>query len=114
MRRIALLFALLASPLVLAQEPPPPPDLQPVPDGSPSSDANPGENDLQPEVTIRRRQSGVVEEYRANGRIYMVRIVPRRGPAYYLIDYDGDGSLETRRNQFDGHIVAPGWVIHRW
>lgn len=98
--------------LAIAQEPPPPPDLEPVPDGSPTG--SPEEAPEVPEVTIRRRPGTTIQEYRINGRLYMVRIIPTRGVPYYLLDVDGDGNLETRYNDLDPRIMIPGWVLFSW
>lgn len=65
------------------------------------------------EVTIRQGEKGAIEEYRINGQIYMVRIIPHKGPPYYLIDTDGDGSFETRRNELDNPETVQ-WEILRW
>ena len=54
----------------------------------------------------------MVHEYRANGRLYMVKVVPTRGYPYYLYDADGNGSLESRQDRLEP--VIPRWVIHRW
>ena len=113
---VLILLASLSS-AALAQEPPPPPELEPVPDGSPVPDdsTEPGQvEQFEPEVTIRRREDGVIEEYRVDGRLYMVRVMPAKGLPYYLIDQDGDGNLETRRNELDPNVIVPNWIILRW
>ncbi|MBK9495633.1 MAG: hypothetical protein BWZ07_01339 [Alphaproteobacteria bacterium ADurb.BinA280] len=66
-----------------------------------------------PVVSIRRDEStgDVVEEYRQNGRIYMVKVTPQQGPAYALIDTNGDGKLDKS----DGEGVRPVyWTIYEW
>ncbi len=66
-----------------------------------------------PVVSIRRDEStgDVVEEYRQNGRIYMVKVTPQRGPSYSLIDTNGDGKLDKS----DGEGVRPVyWTIYEW
>ncbi len=83
------------------EAPPPPPKVQS------------GET-LEPEVTIRRDETQTVEEYRVNGRLYMIKVKPDVGPTYYLMDADGDGNLETRRNELDPGFQIPGWVLFRW
>lgn len=45
-----------------------------------------------PEVTSHTEANGdVVEEYRVAGQLRVVKVVPRTGVTYYLIDHDGDG-----------------------
>jgi hypothetical protein len=68
---------------------------------------------MEPQVTIIRREREVIEEFRVSGQLYMVRITPRSGPPYFLIDTDGDGSLETRRNELSNPEI-PQWVLFRW
>ena len=65
------------------------------------------------EVTIREGKRGTIEEYRIDGQIYMVKIIPHKGPPYYLIDTDGDGDFETRRNELDNPATVQ-WEILRW
>ncbi|MFA5627115.1 MAG: DUF2782 domain-containing protein [Thiohalomonadaceae bacterium] len=70
-------------------------------------------DELQPEITIRRQKDATIEEYRVNGRLYMLKITPRRGYPYYLIDSDGDGQFETRRNELDPPKINQ-WILFRW
>ena len=82
---------------------PPPPDVKPVPDGPP----NP--NDA-PAVTIKPSGKGRVEEYRAHGRVYMLKITPKVGKPYYLIDQKGEGFF-TRRDTLEGGLQPPMWKV---
>ena len=70
--------------------------------------------EMEPEVTIIRRDDRTVEEYRINGQLYMVKVTPAKGYPYYLVDADGDGELESRRNELDPRMLVPSWVIFRW
>ena len=72
------------------------------------------EDDFEPEVNIIKRDDSVIHEYRANGQLYMVRVIPFIGPPYYLIDSTGDGTLNMRRNELDPGLVVPSWMIFRW
>ena len=54
------------------------------------------------------------QNFRVNGRLYMVKVTPFIGPPYYFVDRDGDGLLETRMNGRDTQIQVPGWVILSW
>ncbi len=69
---------------------------------------------LEPEVNIIRRDDAVVHEYRMNGQLYMIKIIPVVGPPYFLIDTTGDGSLNMRRNELDPGLVVPSWMILKW
>ena len=105
----SILFA--AVPLALAddqpqlEDVPAPPEIpQHLQDGQP----------IEPEVTIIHREEAVIEEYRVNGRMYMVKITPKIGPPYYLVDRDGDGRMESRMSQIYDDFVVPQWVIFSW
>lgn len=93
---------------------PPPPE----PRSQPNPDPNPGPAqemfDGEPEVTIVPRGRDVIEEYRIQGRLYMIRVVPSHGVPYFLIDTDGDGNLETRRNELSEDLLIPNWTLFRW
>lgn len=67
---------------------------------------------LEPEVTIVPRGTEIHEEYRLNGRLYMVKVIPVRGPPYYLIDEEGNGKF--RRSDLEPTIKIPMWVIKRF
>jgi hypothetical protein len=43
----------------------------------------------------------------------MVKIIPAVGPAYYYIDTDGDGSLESQQFELQSGIV-PNWILFKW
>lgn len=98
----ACLFATLAQAVDELPELAPPP---PVPSGT---------DEMEPEVTIKRRGEERVEEYRVNGQLYMVKITPAKGLPYYLMDTDGDGSLDSRRGDLDPMLLVPHWTIFRW
>lgn len=68
---------------------------------------------LEPEVTIIESDKGTVEQYSVRGRIYMVKITPVVGPAYYLLDNDGDGTMDVREDH-PTKIAVPQWVLFSW
>lgn len=68
----------------------------------------------EPAVTIIDRGNEKIEEYRAGGRLYMIKVTPKKGLPYYLMDVDGDGQLDTRRNDSDFDVVPPRWTIFEW
>jgi len=103
MRYSLLLLSLLTSGLVLAAPPSDrPPELTPVPDGPPGSDD-------APSVTIKPSSQGQVEEYRSNGKLYMLKVTPKVGKPYYLIDPTGEGRF-NRMETLPG-LQPPQWVI---
>lgn len=67
-----------------------------------------------PTVSIRTDSSSgdVVEEYRTGGRISMVKVHPRGGAPYTLIDSNGDGLLD--RKDGEGPVRPVYWTIYEW
>jgi hypothetical protein len=105
MRTTLILWALLVTSFAIAAPAvPPPPDLKPVPDGPPKAgDA--------PAVTIKPSGQGRVQEYRtASGRVYMIKVIPKIGKPYYLIDQKGEGFF-TRRDSLEGGLQPPMWKV---
>ena len=118
-----LLILLLASPLpLLAAQQTAPKDMEslpempppPLPESAPPPPTGLDDEELEPEVKIIKRDDAVIHEYRINGRLYMVKVVPRIGLPYILYDGDGNGSLESRSHQLDPAPIIPNWVIHSW
>ena len=72
------------------------------------------ENTLGPEVQILQDKHANIEEFRSNGKVYMIKVKPKKGPAYYLVDADGDGQLDTRRNDLQPDLLIPSWVLFSW
>jgi hypothetical protein len=101
MRYSVLLLTLMLSGLAVAAAPSDhPPELKPVPDGPP------GPEDV---VTIKPSAQGRVVEYRANGKLYMLKVIPKVGKPYFLIDPRGDGRFE-RQETLPG-LQPPMWVL---
>ena len=72
-----------------------------------------GGETLEPDIIIQEGEKETHYEYRINGQLYMVKVVPNIGPAYYLVDTDGDGSLESRTQEID-ELAVPRWVLFSW
>ena len=73
-----------------------------------------GQN-IEPKVTIVKRNWATIEEYSVNGRVYAVKISPSVGPPYFMYDSDGNGSLDTRRDIMDdGPPAVNRWKILTW
>jgi hypothetical protein len=72
----------------------------------------PGEG-IEPEVTITETEAEVITEYRIRGRLYMVKIDPLTGPAYYLFDSNGDGTLDTEEGR-GPNLSVPQWLLFSW
>ena len=69
---------------------------------------------LEPDITIIRKGKKTIQEYRKNGQLYMVKIIPVAGPAYYLIDTDGDGNMDVRGSDLDKGTQINQWKIFQW
>ena len=117
---LGLLLSLFAF-TAFAQQPLPPnypPNLQPLPEPPPIPDQLQSGEAMplgEPQVTIIQREDAIIREYRLNGHLYAIKITPRRGKPYYLIDSDGDGLMESRFVDLDSQkLLVPQWVLFRW
>lgn len=68
---------------------------------------------IEPDVKIIKQEEGTIYEYRINGQLYMVKIQPIKGPAYYMVDRDGDGEFDSRSTD-PTNISVPQWILLRW
>lgn len=112
MKRFTIMLAgLWFSSLLFAQDDqdfapvPAPPDLpDPLESGQP----------IEPQITLIQKEEALVEEYRMNGRLYMVKIMPNVGKPYFLVDRDGDGQMESRMSEIYDDFNVPQWVLFSW
>jgi hypothetical protein len=109
MRLIALLFLACLSTAAYAEEVKPS-DLKPVP---PPPALDPSESPDEPQVTITKQTEQTVEEYRSHGKLYMIKVTPKHGKPYYLIDDRGDGKF-ARQESLDSGLRVPQWVIYKF
>lgn len=104
-----------------SKEHPKPKDLQPVDDAPalisapppPQIKDNRDDPTLEAKVTTVKKGTDTVEEYRVNGKLYKMRVVPASGPAYILVDAKGDGSF-ARVDGPDLKMAVPTWVLFEW
>ena len=71
-------------------------------------------SDITPAVTVREHENRMVEEYRVNNRLYMVRITPNIGAPYYLVDEDGSGDMAWHRGTSGIEQRVPQWTLLSW
>jgi hypothetical protein len=80
-------------------DPPKPPALIPLDDS------------VEPQISIRQSEGETIEEYRVNGRLYKIRVIPLRGEPYILIDHRGDGSFVPFEGPGTPGLSVPQWVV---
>ena len=67
------------------------------------------------EVTIIQDNKGQrVEEHRIGGQLYLVKVVPAVGPAYVLIDHNGDGQFELTNDDPTANLPTAKWPLFKW
>ena len=109
--RIGLIFALVATHLCMADvkdEPaaiPAPPELPPP--------IQSGE-EMQPDITIIKKGDDTIQEFRRNGQLYMVKVNPAVGPSYYMLDKNGDGVMDVKKNDLDKNLNINQWLLFEW
>jgi hypothetical protein len=77
-------------------------------------DLNVRHSDIAPAVTLREHENRLVEEFRVNNNLYMIKITPSVGAPYFLVDEDGSGDMAWHRgaSQFQENI--PQWALFSW
>ena len=91
----AVVFAQTLAP---APPPPPMPSQAEAPDVVPPPVSD--DLELEPQVTITKKDGETVEEARVNGKLKWVKVTPRHGRPYYLLPDHIEGTL-IRREGFD-------------
>lgn len=67
------------------------------------------------QVAVRTEANGdVIEEYRVAGQLRMVKVTPSRGPAYYLMDENGDGRLDRSKGASEKDVSPVYWKLYGW
>lgn len=69
---------------------------------------------IEPDVNIIQYEDRIVEEYRHGDKLYAIKVTPVVGRVYYLMDTDGDGSLETTQYELGGGFLIPHWILLEW
>ncbi|MCX7100320.1 MAG: DUF2782 domain-containing protein [Methylobacter sp.] len=112
MRRFILL-SLLAFPAYAVDEQPPP-VLEALPEApEPPLPVRNGET-MEPDITIIRKAKETIQEYRRNGKLYMIKVIPVVGPPYYFLDTNGDGKMDVRRSDLDRGSDVQMWKLLEW
>ena len=66
------------------------------------------------DINIIKRDDKTIETHSVNGIVYKVKITPTSGPAYYLYDTDGNGSLDMRSERELSKSTVQQWKIFEW
>jgi hypothetical protein len=111
MRRLSAVLLAAVVLQAFAQQPAPP-KLEPLPGPPPPAPgaSNPIE---EPRVRIPGQEGDTVEPIRKGGQVIMLKVTPKNGPVYYLIDTSGNGSW-MRRDSLDDGVRVPMWPIKTW
>ena len=115
LRLVAAAAAFAVGAIALAQTLAPAPPPPPMPPQSEAPDVAPpppgaGDVELEPQVTITKKDGETVEEARVNGKLMWVKVTPRHGRPYYLLPDPIEGTL-IRREGFDPGLRVPLWVL---
>ncbi|KZE33497.1 uncharacterized protein DUF2782 [Crenobacter luteus] len=86
----------------------------PTPVPLPPQVADDGSAEPEPEVRIIQKGEQKIEEYRINGKLYMIKVTPPVGAPYYLVDEDGSGQMQRRQIDPTRRVVIPRWVLYRF
>lgn len=63
-------------------------------------------------VTIRNDGDNTYYEFRVEGKVSEIKVVPKHGPAYYLIPAPDNKGEFMRKDAPE--VRVPSWVIFRW
>jgi hypothetical protein len=114
MRRF-LFFCLVVIPaFCVADNEPLPADLAPVPEPPEMPKKVQDDEPMEPDITIIRKEKKTIQEFRRNGKLYMVKVIPDVGPPYYFIDTNGDGKMDVRTNDMDKGLNINQWKLLEW
>jgi len=120
---LAVAFSAIAG--AASTQPPPPASSVPLPPPPPSADTpaapepvpvvppppGAGSNlELEPQVTITRREGQTIEEARVGGRIVWIKVTPQHGIPYFLVP-DSTGGIFVRRDAADTGLRVPLWLL---
>jgi hypothetical protein len=104
----AFAFSLAAAAQSTERPKPPTVPLEDLPPPPPMITTQP---EPEPQVTQRNDADQSVQEYRLKGKLYMMRVTPKNGPPYVLMDLKGDGTFTRQENALDNGVRVPQWVL---
>jgi hypothetical protein len=92
-------------------ERPKPPGTIPLEDVPPPPQMITTKPEPEPQVTTRTDNGETIQEYRINNRLYMMRVTPKGGHPYVLMDLKGDGTFTRQDSPVEGRLRVPQWVL---
>ncbi|HUX90169.1 MAG TPA: DUF2782 domain-containing protein [Gallionellaceae bacterium] len=113
MRLVSVLLLSCLAGAAYAGDSAPAPDWQPLPP-PPALEPGAQDSDLEPQVTIIKKKDMVIEEYRVGGKLFKIKVTPKIGKPYYLIDERGDGQFSRQDGPDASGLRPPQWVIHEF
>ena len=100
---LVLIFYLLISNMSVAEE------TRILDDATPAASTFESDFTDEPEVIITQEGKRTLEEYRVNGRLYMVKVTPDGAPPYYLYkETEGSGWIRVESIE---PLIIPQWVV---
>lgn len=94
-----------------------PDNLIPLPEPEPDPnelEAKP-DPELDSQVTIIQRGEDKIEEHRVNGELYMIKVIPRIGPPYYLKKgLIADHHTHPNSDAGGPNVSPPMWQLFRF
>jgi hypothetical protein len=106
----ACIVSVFAAVTAHAEIAPPPPPLEPLIEAPPAPPEVASDPDLEPQVTIVRRDRETHEEYRIGGRLVWIKVTPQYGRPYYLVA-DPTHATFIRRDSLDTGLRVPMWLL---
>lgn len=67
--------------------------------------------DGEPDVRIYHQDETTYYEYRINGELREIKVVPAVGKPYYLVPSEGHGEMVRFE---ESTLLIPKWIIFRW
>lgn len=116
-RRIAIALAAIVAlgstlpALAQSTERPKPPGTVPLEDVPPPPPMITTKPEPEPQVTTRNENGETIQEYRINNKLYMMRVTPKGGHPYVLMDLKGDGTFTRQDQPVQGRLQVPQWVL---
>jgi hypothetical protein len=65
----------------------------------------------EPEIKVIEKSDATIAEYRLKGKLYMMKVTPKVGKPYFLIDREGQGRFDRSDDLGGSNLSVPRWVI---